>query len=119
MRALAMGADLDAQGALAAGLDPGVGGLHEDREVGGEQRGLALSEAHFAWSHLWWGLTYPLAALLTTVVPRWAFLSGGAIGLVVLVVAALAHRPRGGRTAPPPGQRAAGRDEGAEMVGYR
>lgn len=75
--------------------------------------------AHFAWSHLWWGLTYPLAAVLTTVVPQWAFLSGGAIGLVVLVVAALAHRPRGGRTAPPPGQRAAGRDEGAEMVGYR
>ena len=36
--------DVDVQRALAAGLDHGVGGLHQDREVGGEQRGVALAE---------------------------------------------------------------------------
>ena len=42
VRPLAAGADLDAQGALAAGLDDGVGRLHQDREVRRHQVGVAL-----------------------------------------------------------------------------
>ena len=54
--------------------------------------------AHFAWSHLWWGLTYPLAAVLSVVVPRWQFLAGGLIALVIFVVTALTWRRGAGAT---------------------
>ena len=40
----AAGADLDAQRALAAGLDAGVRRLHQDREVGREQVGVGLPQ---------------------------------------------------------------------------
>ena len=36
--------DVDPQRALAAGLDDGVGRLHQDREVGGEQLGVGSRE---------------------------------------------------------------------------
>lgn len=52
--------------------------------------------AHFAWSHLWWGLAYPLAAVLVWVAPSWAFLLGGLVGLAsfatVLVLCPVGRR---------------------------
>lgn len=48
--------------------------------------------AHFAWSHLWWAFAYPLASLLSTQFTGQAFLYGGLIALIVLVVVALTSR---------------------------
>jgi MFS transporter, NRE family, putaive nickel resistance protein len=45
--------------------------------------------AHFAWSHLWWGLAYPLAGWLGTNFPQWMFPLAGAGGLLVLVIVQL------------------------------
>ncbi len=45
--------------------------------------------AHFAWSHLWWVFTYPLASLLSTHVPDHTFLIGGLIATGVLIVVVL------------------------------
>jgi MFS transporter, NRE family, putaive nickel resistance protein len=45
--------------------------------------------AHFAWSHLWWGIAYPLAGWLGTEHPEWMFSISGGIGLVVLVIVQL------------------------------
>jgi MFS transporter, NRE family, putaive nickel resistance protein len=49
--------------------------------------------AHFAWSHLWWGLAYPLAGWLGTAHPDWMFSIAGGIGLFVLVVVQLCFAP--------------------------
>jgi MFS transporter, NRE family, putaive nickel resistance protein len=45
--------------------------------------------AHFAWSHLWWGLAYPLAGWLGTEHPEWMFAIAGSIGLVILIIVQL------------------------------
>jgi MFS transporter, NRE family, putaive nickel resistance protein len=45
--------------------------------------------AHFAWSHLWWAMAYPLAGWLGSSFTEQTFLYGGAIGLALL---AIAHR---------------------------
>jgi MFS transporter, NRE family, putaive nickel resistance protein len=45
--------------------------------------------AHFAWSHLWWGLAYPLAGWLGTEHPEWMFAIAGCIGLVILTIVQL------------------------------
>jgi NRE family putative nickel resistance protein-like MFS transporter len=42
--------------------------------------------AHFAWSHFWWALTYPLASLLSARLPGQTFLIGGLLAVVVLIV---------------------------------
>ncbi len=49
--------------------------------------------AHFAWSHLWWGIAYPLAGWLGTAHPDWMFSISGGIGLVVLVLVQLCFAP--------------------------
>jgi MFS transporter, NRE family, putaive nickel resistance protein len=49
--------------------------------------------AHFAWSHLWWGLGYPLAGWLGTAHSEWMFSISGGIGLGVLVVVQLCFAP--------------------------
>lgn len=56
--------------------------------------------AHFAWSHVWWAFTYPLASLLSVRFPGQAFRIGGLIAVTVLIVAVLVSR-RGGRRGPP------------------
>ncbi|MCG6568374.1 MFS transporter [Tessaracoccus sp. ZS01] len=48
--------------------------------------------AHFAWSHLWWGLTYPLAGALAALFVGRTFLAGGLIAVAVAAVVLLAHR---------------------------
>jgi NRE family putative nickel resistance protein-like MFS transporter len=49
--------------------------------------------AHFAWSHLWWALAYPLAGLLGTGLDIPFFLWGGVIGLFLIMVCYLLFYP--------------------------
>lgn len=48
--------------------------------------------AHFAWSHLWWAFTYPLAAALASVFAGYTFLAGGLLAVAALLVVLVAHR---------------------------
>jgi len=50
--------------------------------------------AHFAWSHLWWGLSYPLAGWLGSNFGDREFLYGSLIGLMLLVVVQLTLSPQ-------------------------
>ncbi len=50
--------------------------------------------AHFAWSHLWWALAYPLAGWLGASFAARDFLIGGLVGLVALIVVQVALVPR-------------------------
>ncbi len=45
--------------------------------------------AHFAWSHLWWGISYPLAGWLGSHFNEREFLYGGFVGLLLLFVVQL------------------------------
>jgi MFS transporter, NRE family, putaive nickel resistance protein len=45
--------------------------------------------AHFAWSHLWWGLAYPLSGWLGTEHSEWMFTIASGIGLLLLVMVQL------------------------------
>lgn len=49
--------------------------------------------AHFAWSHLWWALAYPLAGLLGKGLSTPFFLWGGVISLVLLLACYIFFRP--------------------------
>jgi MFS transporter, NRE family, putaive nickel resistance protein len=42
--------------------------------------------AHFAWSHLWWGIAYPLAGWLGIEHQEWMFPIAGSIGLSLLII---------------------------------
>ncbi|WP_244944485.1 MFS transporter [Deinococcus metallilatus] len=48
--------------------------------------------AHFAWSHLWWAFSYPVASLLSARLPDHAFLYGGLLALVILAAVSLLSR---------------------------
>ncbi len=43
--------------------------------------------AHFAWSHLWWGFSYPLAGWMGQHWPTFNFLYGGLLGLILYFLA--------------------------------
>jgi MFS transporter, NRE family, putaive nickel resistance protein len=49
-----------------------------------EQQGRVYG-AHFAWSHLWWALGYPVAGFLGANFNQWSFLIAGALGLAILI----------------------------------
>jgi MFS transporter, NRE family, putaive nickel resistance protein len=49
--------------------------------------------AHFAWSHLWWAISYPLAGWLGSKFPEGEFLYGSLVGLALLVVVQLTLKP--------------------------
>jgi MFS transporter, NRE family, putaive nickel resistance protein len=51
--------------------------------------------AHFAWSHFWWALAYPLAGWLGSAFPGQSFFYGGLIGLAFFVVVQLTLAPEG------------------------
>jgi NRE family putative nickel resistance protein-like MFS transporter len=59
--------------------------------------------AHFAWSHLWYALTYPVAGWLGTRVPQADFLVGGGLAVALLAVVVVALRPRGKAGSPTAG----------------
>jgi MFS transporter, NRE family, putaive nickel resistance protein len=50
--------------------------------------------AYFAWSHLWWVLSYPLAGWMGSYLPTTHFFCVGIIGLLLLIVMTLVFRPR-------------------------
>jgi MFS transporter, NRE family, putaive nickel resistance protein len=49
--------------------------------------------AHFAWSHLWWVISYPLAGWLGSQFTEVEFFYGGLIGLALLVVVQITLTP--------------------------
>jgi MFS transporter, NRE family, putaive nickel resistance protein len=49
--------------------------------------------AHFAWSHLWWAFSYPLAGWLSSSFPHNSFFWGGLVGLGLLTLIQLALSP--------------------------
>jgi MFS transporter, NRE family, putaive nickel resistance protein len=49
--------------------------------------------AHFAWSHLWWGIAYPLAGWLGTAQPQSMFAIAAGIGLLLLIMVQLGLAP--------------------------
>ena len=51
--------------------------------------------AQFAWSHLWWVFSYPLAGWLGSHQKDLPFLYGGVIGLVLLVIVQTTLSPKG------------------------
>ena len=51
--------------------------------------------AQFAWSHLWWVFSYPLAGWLGSHQKDLPFLYGGGIGLVLLVIVQTTLSPKG------------------------
>ena len=51
--------------------------------------------AHFAWSHLWWGLSYPLAGWLGIYQTENVFFYGSCIGIALLAVVQLTISPKG------------------------
>ncbi|WP_019012034.1 MFS transporter [Deinococcus aquatilis] len=58
--------------------------------------------AHFAWSHLWYALAYPLAGFLGTRFPERSFLYGGLLALVLLAfIWITSGRLKGERVAAP------------------
>jgi len=50
--------------------------------------------AHFAFSHLWWAVAYPVAGVLGTRFAGNNFLYGGLITIICLIIAYLLFRPR-------------------------
>ena len=50
--------------------------------------------AHFAWSHLWWALAYPLAGWLGSSFANRDFLFGGLVGLGLLVIVQVVLSPK-------------------------
>jgi NRE family putative nickel resistance protein-like MFS transporter len=50
--------------------------------------------AHFAWSHLWWGFSYPLAGWLGSYLTAYNFFWGAAIVIVLLVVLEIVFKPK-------------------------
>lgn len=50
--------------------------------------------AHFAWSHLWWAFSYPLAGWMGSRLSTHNFFYSSLIGSVLLVIAYLAFKPK-------------------------
>lgn len=50
--------------------------------------------AHFAWSHLWWAVSYPLAGWLGTQFAENEFLYGSLVGLGLLAIVQLTLKPQ-------------------------
>lgn len=50
--------------------------------------------SHFAFSHLWWAIAYPIAGYLGTSFPKIEFLYGGVITLTLAIIAFLIFKPQ-------------------------
>jgi MFS transporter, NRE family, putaive nickel resistance protein len=49
--------------------------------------------AHFAWSHLWWAIAYPLAGWMGSGFPTYNFCYSSLMGAVLLVILYFAFKP--------------------------
>lgn len=61
--------------------------------ISSEEQGKVYG-SHFAFSHLWWAISYPIAGFLGTNMPEKDFLYGGMLTLSLLVIVFLFLRPR-------------------------
>jgi MFS transporter, NRE family, putaive nickel resistance protein len=50
--------------------------------------------AHFAWSHLWWVFSYPLAGFLGQYLPRYNFGASSLVGFLLLIIVWLVFQPQ-------------------------
>lgn len=50
--------------------------------------------SHFAFSHLWWAIAYPIAGFLGSHYPNQDFLYGGLLSLALLLIGLLIFRPK-------------------------
>ena len=50
--------------------------------------------AHFAWSHLWWAIGYPLAGITGMYLPKYTFLIGAGISLFFFLAIVLLFYPK-------------------------
>lgn len=51
-----------------------------------EQQQGRVYGAHFAWSHLWWAIGYPVAGLTGRYLPGYSFLAAGCLSLAMLII---------------------------------
>ncbi|HQS51658.1 MAG TPA: MFS transporter [Daejeonella sp.] len=51
--------------------------------------------SHFAFSHLWWAIAYPIAGFLGTYYPNSNFLIGGLMTIALLTIGILFFRTKG------------------------
>ncbi|MBL0132820.1 MAG: MFS transporter [Chitinophagaceae bacterium] len=49
--------------------------------------------SHFAFSHLWWAITYPIAGFIGTRYPQKEFLYGGGLTLIIAIAAMFIFKP--------------------------
>ena len=50
--------------------------------------------SHFAFSHLWWFIAYPIAGYLGTTFPERSFLYGGILSIILAIIAILLFKRR-------------------------
>nr|WP_295924871.1 MFS transporter [uncultured Dyadobacter sp.] len=81
---------------LLAGLGQSLAEMPSEILIGeqipSEQQGKVYG-AHFAWSHLWWAIAYPIAGFLGTKSPDHDFMIGGLIALLLATFVTLFFRP--------------------------
>jgi NRE family putative nickel resistance protein-like MFS transporter len=81
---------------LLAGLGQSLAEMPSEILIGeqipSEQQGKVYG-AHFAWSHLWWAIAYPVAGFLGTKSPDHDFMIGGLIALLLAAIVTLFFRP--------------------------
>lgn len=82
---------------LCAGLGQSLAEIPSETLIGenitAQEQGKVYG-SHFAFSHLWWAVAYPIAGFIGSNYPNLNFLYGGAITLLLLVVAFALLRPK-------------------------
>ncbi|WP_138994296.1 MFS transporter [Larkinella sp. C7] len=82
---------------VLAGLGQSLAEIPSETLIGeqieGSQQGKVFG-SHFAFSHLWWAIAYPIAGFTGSQFPGQNFLYGGLLTLVLLVIALIVFRPK-------------------------
>lgn len=81
---------------LCAGLGQSLAEMPSETLIGeniqSEDQGKVYG-AHFAFSHLWWAIAYPIAGLLGTSFPQKEFLYGGCLTLLAAILTIFIFKP--------------------------
>jgi NRE family putative nickel resistance protein-like MFS transporter len=82
---------------IIAGLGQSLAEIPSETLIGenipDEEQGKVYG-SHFAFSHLWWAISYPIAGFLGTNFPESDFLYGGALTLILLLLVYIILRPK-------------------------
>ena len=82
---------------IVAGLGQSLAEIPSETLIGenipAEEQGKVYG-SHFAFSHLWWAISYPIAGFIGTNFPERDFLYGGALTLMLLLFVYIFFRPR-------------------------